>query len=164
MFSLKGLFSHKPTTLNSPCKGELVALDKIPDDTFKKEILGPTVGIEPQEGLIFAPCDGTLSHVINTKHAVTILAKDGAQILVHVGIDTVKLKGEFFESLVGNNVQVKQGQPLIKFDNEAIKAKGFSTLVTMVVCNAKNFKAVEKSGNLGNVDNTQVIFTITANA
>ena len=92
------------------------------------------------------------------------MAKDGAQILVHVGIDTVKLKGEFFESLVGNNVQVKQGQPLIKFDNEAIKAKGFSTLVTMVVCNAKNFKAVEKSGNLGNVDNTQVLFTITANA
>ena len=129
MSFLGKLFGSKPDpVLYSPVKGEAILNDQIPDPTFAEGILGPTFAVDPKEGLIKAPCDGTITQIFRTGHAVTLTSKDGVEILIHVGINTVDLKGEGFKPLVKDNEEVKKGSPLIEFDIDLIKEKGFSTM------------------------------------
>ncbi len=143
MSFLGKLFGSKPDpVLYSPVKGEAILNDQIPDPTFAEGILGPTFAVDPKEGLIKAPCDGTITQIFRTGHAVTLTSKDGVEILIHVGINTVDLKGEGFKPLVKDNEEVKKGSPLIEFDIDLIKEKGFSTIVPIVVCNPTDFESV----------------------
>lgn len=144
---LDKLFGNKQAanlTLKSPINGELIPTQEIPDPTFSECVLGPTACLKPgTDGTVYAPCDGVISQIFKTAHAVTITSKDGVEILIHVGINTVDLKGEGFEALVADEQEVKVGQPLIKFDQEVIAKAGLSNLVPMVILNAMDFKSAE---------------------
>ncbi|GGA34989.1 PTS system trehalose-specific EIIBC component [Paenibacillus physcomitrellae] len=116
----------------APVEGSLLKLDQVPDPAFASGQMGPGVAIEPADGRVTAPFDGTVMHITKTKHALMLEHASGVQILIHVGIDTVKLKGEGFTTHVGTGDQVKAGQLLLEFDRETIKAAGLS-LVTPVI-------------------------------
>ncbi len=117
--------------VKAPAEGEVIPMEKIPDETFSTGVLGECYGIMPSEGIIYSPLEGTVSVVANTKHAVSF--KDGnREVLVHVGIDTVKLGGEGFKVLVSEGDVVKQGQKVMEFDAELIKARGYNPMVVVV--------------------------------
>ena len=144
---LDKLFGNKQSTvitLKAPLNGEMIPIQEIPDPTFSECVLGPTACFKPgEDGTVYAPCDGVITQIFKTAHAVTITSKDKVEILIHVGINTVDLKGEGFEALVADDQEVTAGQPLIKFDQAVIAKTGLSNLVPMVICNGMDFKSVE---------------------
>ena len=128
--------------LLQPCKGELVPQEEIPDDTFAQGILGQGIGIKPSEGIIYAPFDGMVTSVFDTKHAVT-LEKDGMEVLIHVGINTVNMQGEGFTAYVADDTEVKAGQKLLSFDIDAIKNAGYDDTVVVLLTNSDDLEGVE---------------------
>lgn len=151
-------------TLLAPVNGKLVPASQIPDATFSEGILGPTIGIEPSaDGTVYSPCDGTISQIFKTGHAVTITSTNNVEILIHVGINTVDLQGEGFQALVKDDQQVKAGDPLIKFDSNVIKGKGLSNVVPVVICNSQDFASVEFVEQNQDVTHSSVICTIVPN-
>lgn len=133
--------------LNSPLNGEIIDVKEIPDPTFSDCVLGPTICFKPgEDGTVYAPCDGTVTQIFKTAHALTITSNDKVELLIHVGINTVDLKGEGFEAYVKDDDVVKCGQPLIKFDQQVIAKAGLSNLVPVVICNAMDFKSVDFVG------------------
>lgn len=128
-----------PTTtvvrLRQPVDGTVVALSTVPDPTFADAIMGPGLAIEPTGDTVVAPADGTIGHLFDTGHAVAIVLDDDTEILVHVGIDTVEMKGEGFTNLVETGQRVTTGTPLLRFDVEAIRAAGHPTITPVVVLN-----------------------------
>lgn len=119
----------------APADGRVIAMENIPDETFAQGILGPCFAVEPANGEICAPISGTVINVAATKHAVVIRAASGKEVLVHIGIDTVKLGGKPFEVMVKEQQQVVKGELLVKADLEAIKAAGCSTITPVILCN-----------------------------
>ncbi len=144
--SLKGMFGGKSETvytLGSPAKGTLVPLAEVNDPTFAEEILGKGAAVIPTEGKIYAPADGSIGMVFDTKHAVSLTTEYGAEILVHVGLDTVELKGEHYQAHVAAGDQVKKGDLMISFDIEKIKEAGYDVVTPVLVCNTSDYAAVE---------------------
>ncbi len=129
-------------TVRQPVKGNVIARDKIPDDTFASGVLGDGVGIEPTDELVVAPFDGTISSVAESQHAVGVEA-NGMEMLIHVGVDTVNMQGDGFTCLVKEGDEVKAGQPLIRFDREKIKAAGYSDTVAVLLTNSDDLEGVE---------------------
>ncbi|MBQ7645770.1 MAG: PTS glucose transporter subunit IIA, partial [Clostridia bacterium] len=125
-----------------PVKGKIIPRESINDETFSAGILGDGVGIEPEESEVRAPFDGTVTSVTDTKHAVG-LESGGMEVLIHVGIDTVSMKGDGFECLVNEGDAVKAGQTLIKFDREKIKKAGHSDTVIVLLTNSDDLKDVK---------------------
>ena len=124
----------------------MIAREDIPDATFASGVLGDGVGIEPQSGVVVAPFDGEIVSVVDTKHAVGIKNAEGMELLIHVGVDTVKMNGEGFELLVKEGDVVKKGQKLIKFDIKKIEAAGFLATTAVLLTNSdefSNFKVVK---------------------
>ena len=111
--------------LLQPCKGEVIAREDIPDETFAAGILGDGIGVVPADGVVLAPFDGVVTSVFDTKHAVT-LEKDGMEVLIHIGVNTVNMQGEGFTAFVEEGAEVKAGQRLLGFDREAIKKAGYN--------------------------------------
>lgn len=128
--------------LSSPLNGKIVPLEKVPDTAFSSLAMGKGVAIEPTQGVLYAPCDGTVNSVFPTGHAITFKTDSGAELLMHIGIDTVKLKGKHFEKFVVNGQHVKKGQKLISFDAEQIKKEGYKTIVPIVICNTSSYDSV----------------------
>ncbi len=145
MFGLDKLFTKKESTLTimAPLNGEIIDKSIIPDPTFAEGILGPTIGFNPTAGMIYAPFDGVITQIFRTGHALTITSNTGIEVLIHVGINTVDLKGQGFTALVKEDAEVKQGDPLIKFDIPFIKQQGYSLEIPLVVCNPDSFNKVE---------------------
>lgn len=141
----KDEFTTEPLTIYAPVEGTVISREDIKDSTFAEGILGDGVGIEPEEGLVVAPFDGTISSLVDTKHAVGITSKDGMEVVVHVGVDTVKMKGEGFETCVKEGDVVKAGQDLIVFDQEKIKEAGYESTVVVLVINSTDYKEIKKS-------------------
>ena len=139
--SLKKMFGGKEEkkTVLAPAAGKAVSLKEVNDPTFSQEILGKGVAIIPSEGKIVAPADGTISVFFETKHAVSISAENGAEIIVHVGLDTVNLKGEHFTAHKQQGDKVKAGELLLEFDMEAIKAAGYDVITPVIICNTPDF-------------------------
>lgn len=135
-------------TLYAPVKGNVIARDQIPDETFASGVLGDGVGIEPEEGLVVAPCDGEIASLTDSCHAIGIIGAGGMEILIHVGIDTVNMQGDGFELLVSMGEKVKTGQKLLRFDMEKIKGAGYCATTAMLVANSFMFPEfhVEKTG------------------
>ena len=129
-------------TVLQPVKGNVIARDAIPDDTFASGVLGDGVGIEPTDELVVAPFDGTISSVADSQHAVGI-ESNGMEMLIHVGVDTVNMQGDGFTCLVKEGDEVKAGQPLIRFDREKIKAAGYSDTVAVLLTNSDDLEGVE---------------------
>ena len=133
----------KGIEIGSPVKGKAVPISKVSDPTFGEEILGKGVAIQPEDGKIYAPADGTIEMLFDTKHAVSMTTTEGVELLVHIGLDTVALKGEHFTAHKGNGDAVKKGDLLISIDLEAVKAAGYDVITPMVVCNTSDYQTVE---------------------
>ena len=129
--------------LGAPVKGKAVDLKEVNDPTFSTGMLGQGVAIIPSEGKIYAPADGEIAMVFDTLHAVSMTADNGVEILVHVGLDTVELKGEGFEGHVKAGDKVKKGDLLLTVDLDAVKESGYDTITPMLVCNTDDYAAVE---------------------
>lgn len=130
-------------TLSSPIKGKVVSLREVPDETFASSVLGSGAAIVPQSSLLVSPADGVIESVTDTKHAVVLSADCGAQILMHVGIDTVELGGKHFRSFVSEGDRVKAGDPLIEFDPDAISDAGYDLTTPVIITNSDEFSSIE---------------------
>ncbi len=129
--------------IGAAVKGKAVPISQVSDPTFGEEILGKGVAIQPADGKIYAPADGTIEMLFDTKHAVSMTTTEGVELLVHIGLDTVALKGEHFTAHKGNGDAVKKGDLLISVDLEAVKAAGYDVITPMVVCNTSDYQTVE---------------------
>lgn len=129
--------------IGAPVKGKAVPIREVNDSTFGDEILGKGVAIIPADGKIYAPADGTIELLFDTMHAVSMTTTDGVEILVHIGLETVTLKGEHFIAHKATGDTVKKGDLLISVDLDAVKAAGFDVITPMVVCNTGDYQAVE---------------------
>jgi glucose-specific phosphotransferase system IIA component len=143
---IKKIMSSVPrfdkTHLHLPIKGTLLDLSRVPDEMFSQKMMGEGIAIDPIEGIVYAPCDGVVGTIFKTNHAVAIAADNGAEVLIHVGIDTVKMNGEGFKGFVKNGDRVKIGDKLIEFDLKLVKEKAKSHLTPVVVTNAGDLKEV----------------------
>lgn len=126
-------------SIKSPVKGEAVPLSQVDDPTFAEEIMGKGIAIIPTEDEIFSPINGTVSLVFNTKHAIGLKTEDGAEVLIHIGLDTVKLNGEYFTTFVKSGDKVKVGDKLVEFDREAIKNKGYDIITPIIITNSSDY-------------------------
>ena len=133
----------KDTVLSACLNGTVVPLVDVKDEAFASGVLGNGIAIEPSDGELVAPADGEISSTFETHHAVGMTTADGAELLMHIGIDTVKLGGKHFTYLVNDGDKVKKGQPLIRFELEAIKAEGYPVTTPVIVCNTDDYAAVE---------------------
>ena len=132
----------KDTVLAACLTGTVVPLAEVKDEAFASGALGDGIAIEPTDGELVAPADGEISSTFETHHAVGMTTVDGAELLMHIGIDTVKLGGKHFTYLVNEGDKVRKGQPLIRFDIEAIKAEGYPVTTPLIVCNTDDYAAV----------------------
>ncbi len=126
-------------TLLSPLAGEVVPLETLRDETFAAGILGAGVGIVPTAGVLCAPVDGRVDQTFETGHAITLISDGGAEILMHIGMDTVELGGKHFELLVGAGERVKAGQALIRFEGKAIAEAGYELATPLVITNSQDY-------------------------
>lgn len=133
----------KDTVLSACLNGTVVPLANVKDEAFASGVLGDGIAIEPSDSELVAPADGEISSTFETHHAVGMTTADGAELLMHIGIDTVKLGGKHFTYLVNEGDKVKKGQPLIRFELEAIKAEGYPVTTPLIVCNTDDYAAVE---------------------
>ena len=133
----------KSTILGAHMKGEVVKLADVADEAFASGAMGDGIAIEPSEGKLYAPADGTIETVFETKHAVGMTTDDGVELLLHIGIDTVKLGGKYFEAHVAPEATDKKGDLLVSFDMEAIKAEGYPLTTPMIVCNTDDYAYIE---------------------
>lgn len=135
----KKLFSQPTDSLYAPVAGEAVPISEVSDPTFGQEILGKGIAIRPTDGKVYAPCDATVDMMFETGHAVSLIADCGAEILIHIGLDTVNLKGQHYTVRAQNGDKVKKGQLLIEFDREAVAAAGYDTITPVVICNSGDY-------------------------
>ncbi len=138
------LKKKKPLELviGSPVKGKAVPLSSVNDPTFSEGMLGKGVAIQPTEGKIYAPADGTIGMVFDTLHAVSLTTKEGTEVLIHVGLDTVKMNGEGFTGFVHAGDTVKKGDLLLEVDLDKVKEAGYDTITPMLICNTDEYAAV----------------------
>lgn len=129
-------------TYGAHMNGTMVLMNEVDDPVFSQSVLGEGVAIEPSEGMLYAPADAEVSTLFETGHAIGLMTEDNTDILLHIGIDTVQLNGLYFDPLVKKGDHVRKGQPLIKFDIDAIKNAGFKVTTPMIVCNTDDYKNV----------------------
>ena len=132
-----------PLMLAADAKGAFVPMENIPDEVFAQGILGTCCGIDPSEGKVFAPAGGEITQAPDSGHALGIMADGGVEILIHVGVDTVEMKGDGFSPKVKVGDKVKKGDLLLEMDLGKIAAAGHPAVVITVVTNTDDFKAVE---------------------
>lgn len=145
--------------LYAPIQGTIVPRNEIPDDTFAAGVLGDGVGIDPEEGVVVAPFDGEISSVTDTKHAIGITGPTDMEVLIHVGVDTVNMKGDGFELLVEEGQKVKAGQKLMTFDIAKIKAAGYSPVAAVLLTNSDDYPEF-KVVKTGKTQRLEEVFTV----
>lgn len=123
----------------SPITGTLAALSTVPDETFSQEMMGKGIAIIPDKGRVVSPVSGVVAKAFKTKHAMIIVSDDGAEVLIHVGIDTVKLKGKYFTSHMNEGEHVEAGDLLLEFDLEGIQAEGYNIITPVVITNSTQY-------------------------
>lgn len=127
----------------APVSGNVVAMENIPDPTFSAGVLGWTLGVEPSEGVVYAPFDGKVEQAADTGHAVGLVSADGLEVLIHIGVDTVEMGGTGFDMKVKEGDEVKAGQTLMAFDRRAIADAGHPDVAVVIVLNADEYGKVE---------------------
>lgn len=146
--------------LTSPVNGTQIPLSEVADETFASEMLGRTVAVEPADGKIVAPCDGEVSNIFETGHAVCITTESGGELLIHIGIDTVKMDGKGFTKKVSDGDKVHAGDILVEADLEEIKNAGYQTTTMMILTNTDEFGNVTKA-EPAEVKTTSKVMTLT---
>ena len=150
---------RNPNHLYAPMAGAAVSVSEVPDPTFAEGMLGDGIAIIPTDGKVCAPCDATVDMMFTTGHAVSLTTESGAEILIHVGLETVSLEGKPFDVKVASGDKVKKGQVLMIADLEAIKAAGLNTITPMLVCNSADFSTFNKTTG-ADVTNADVVIEI----
>ena len=140
----KGGNTEKKTKIRigTPIEGKVIPLEEMKDEGFASGAMGPGAAVIPETDTVYAPADAEIAMVFDTKHAVGFTTKDGVEILIHIGIDTVELNGEGFTAHVSAGDQVKKGDKLVTFDRKAIAEKGYDTTVAVLVTNADQYEKV----------------------
>ncbi len=137
-----GLFKKKENIIGAPCSGSVVAITEVPDPTFAEKILGDGFAVIPSLGKIYAPADGEVAVVFDTLHAITMTTSQGVELLIHIGLDTVTLKGGPFKAHVAAGDHVKKGDLLVEADLEQIKEAGLNTIIPVLVCNSGDYEKI----------------------
>ncbi|MDR2182265.1 MAG: PTS glucose transporter subunit IIA [Treponema sp.] len=150
----------KEIVVLSPLSGEVVQLKKVKDKVFSGEVLGEGIAIIPDQGTVVSPVSGTIDAVASAKHAINVVGDSGEELLIHIGLDTVTLKGSAFTPLVKAGDKVKQGDVLMEFDLQGIKGAGLDTVSPVVVLNTADYRKVE--GVSGRVKQGAPLLTIKA--
>jgi len=132
--------NNNELTLSAPLNGPVLALSSVPDDVFASGAMGDGIAIDPLNDCLHAPCDGVIIHVARTGHALTIRADNGAEVLLHIGIDTVELNGEGFALLVKEGARVRNGQALVRFDLDRIARQCKSLISLIILTNGEHFE------------------------
>ena len=133
-------------TIYSPIKGKIVKLENVLDEAFSSGAVGKGIAIEPSEdGKVFAPFDGVIETAFPTKHAIGLTSDKGVELLIHIGMDTVKLDGKYFTSHIEEGQKIKKGDLLMEFDTEKIKEEGYSVITPIVITNFENYGAIEET-------------------
>ena len=153
------LFGKKLEAYYAPIAGKVVPITEVPDPTFAEGMLGNGIAIEPTDGKVCAPCNATVDMMFTTGHAVSLVADTGAEILIHVGLETVGLEGKPFTVHVKNGDTVKKGALLMEADLEAIKAAGLNTITPVLICNPDSFSALNKTVG-ADVSNADVVIDL----
>ncbi|MEZ0117883.1 PTS sugar transporter subunit IIA [Heyndrickxia coagulans] len=154
------LFQKKPKEerIFAPVRGQVVAIEEVPDPTFSEKMMGDGIAIKPTEGLLVAPFDGEVVQVFPTKHAIGLRGASGLELLIHIGLETVTLNGEGFETAVKAGDKVKKGDTLITFDLALIQEKATDTITSIVVTNGEAVH-LDKKINLDAVPKETVVMT-----
>lgn len=129
----------------APLTGTIVPLEEVPDATFAEKMLGDGIAVEPTGNIVVAPCDGMVTLVSDTKHAVAMTTDQGVELLIHIGLDTVQLAGEGFTQLVEAGNKVTAGTPLVELDLDLISSNGFKLITPVVITNSDDVKLVSKA-------------------
>ena len=129
--------------IHAPVKGNVVESIKINDPVFGQEMLGKGMAIIPTEGRVYAPANGKIEMMISSMHAISMISDGDVEILLHIGIDTVKLGGKYFKAHTKIGKKVKQGDLLMEVDLEAIKKAGYDTIIPVIICNSNNYAKIE---------------------
>lgn len=161
---LLGKTKAVPQTLDlkAHATGEIVKLADVPDPVFAQKMMGDGIAIDPLEGKITSPIDGEIVQVFPTKHAVGIKAENGTEVLIHIGLDTVSMKGEGFTTHVSTGKKVKVGDLLVTFDVALVKEKAESTITPMIITNTDNMETISKLIEAGSVEaGNQSLLSVT---
>lgn len=143
---LNKLFRNKDNNkiVYAPIDGEVIRLEEVPDPVFAEKMMGDGVAILPTNGEVISPVDGKVNHVFPTKHAIGIQAENGAEILIHIGLETVSLNGEGFTTHVQEGASIKKGTKLISFDLDLISKKAKSIITPIVITNSNDMGFIKK--------------------
>lgn len=137
----------KDNDLYAPVVGKTVSLEKVPDKIFADKLMGDGIAFEFEGDTVCAPCDGKISMIANTLHAFGITASNGAEILVHIGLDTVALEGNGFKAMVAGGEKVKKGAPIIEIDRDIIKQNNINLITPMIITNSNDFNFEIENGD-----------------
>lgn len=148
---------NEPLNFVTPVNGKVIELSEVPDPVFAQKMAGDGVAIDTTGDIIVAPCDGELSLIFKTKHAFAMTLDNGIEILVHIGIETVSLKGEGFKQLIEQGTKVKAGTPIIKIDRNFIKSKGLSLITPVLITNPDRVKSIDKKINMDAIAGETII-------
>ncbi|WP_287825943.1 PTS glucose transporter subunit IIA [Clostridium sp.] len=127
----------------SPANGKAISLKNVPDKTFSEELLGKGIAVDPEDGVVVSPVDGKVTLVFDTKHAIAIQTSDGVELLIHIGIDTVRMNGKGFNAFVKTGDTVKKGNKLVEFDLNLVKEEAESSIIMVVVTNSDSMKFIK---------------------
>ena len=152
--------SGKNQEIATPITGRVIPLSEVPDAVFSSEMLGKGFGVEPEEGKAYAPVNGEVTTVFDTLHAIGLLGEDGVELLIHIGMDTVKLNGKGFDVKVKTGDHVKAGDLLVEFDMDLIRKEGYPVTTAVVVTNTDAYKEVVLSKN-GKTEHGENVLTVT---
>lgn len=133
------LKKNKDNNLYAPVTGEMIAIENVPDQMFAEKMMGDGVGFKFDGNTVYSPCDGEITMIANTLHAVGIKAANGAEILIHIGLDTVQLNGQGFKVITKAGSKVKKGTPIIEVDQEFMKKNNINLTTPMVITNSDEF-------------------------
>lgn len=147
-------------TIASPLTGKTVKMEDVKDNVFASKMMGDGIAVEPAEGIVYAPFDGNISVLFDTKHCVGIHGDNGCDILIHVGIDTVQLEGKYYEYHVEKDQKVKKGDILLEFDIDKIKAAGYDVTTPIIIVNTDNYTTMEMTTQ-ANVEKGELLLTAT---
>lgn len=145
----KDIFSKKDEIIiQSPIRGEACEITQVNDATFRDKLLGEGIAIKPSTGRVVAPVNGMIAILFETKHACTIVSDQGTEILIHIGLDTVNLKGKYYKAYVKDGDKVKAGDLILEFDMDKIKEAGYDLITPVVICNSADYSKIQTfSGN-----------------
>ena len=148
-------------SVNSPVEGKTIPLTQVSDEVFASGVLGKGIAVQPASGKILAPADATVSMIYPTLHAIGLILDSGIEMMIHIGIDTVKLNGKYFEKHVQDGDHVKKGQLLVSFDMQKIEQAGYDLTTTVVVTNSKNYAAIGSTNKDNVTNNDQLLYLLS---